>query len=321
MDALYFPYLSLPPATWVHPALLFFDELALIAPDGGDRALHDPRTRRLLDLGMVRPEVPRGGGNAEDERILMSYLLGRATGSRRDAGRVARVHAGKLAYGPLAENLVSAGLMTRTDHEWLEGPEWVATHLMSYLALQISSQSPRPLSLITDENVAADVMAGRVGDPRGRRRVLAATRLLPVPPDTRPEDIAEFRDRHRRDLATFRKYVNDLITFDPGTAAGERRFEERLGVALEARAHLVGEMRDFGWVERGVAIALVALPTVAAPLDHAPWTMAAGLVGLGLTGWQLAAAGDRRRHAEDSRLVYSAKVVRRFPPTAASTMW
>lgn len=33
MDALYFPHFSLPPSTWVNPTLLFFDQLAAIAPE------------------------------------------------------------------------------------------------------------------------------------------------------------------------------------------------------------------------------------------------------------------------------------------------
>lgn len=321
MDALYFPYLSLPPATWVNPALLFFDQLALIAPDGGDRALHDPRTRRLVDLNMVRPEVPRGVWNDEEDRMLLSYLLGRASAARKNPGRIARVHAGKLAYGMLAEQLVAAGMMARTDDGWIEGPEWVAAHLMSYIALQVSASSRRPLPLITDERAAAGVMVGPRDFMLERRRVKAATRLLPVPADARPEEIAEFRERHQPELRTFRDYVNGLISSDPASAAGEDRFEERLRLAAEVRAHLVGQMQSFSWGERGVAVALVLLPTAAAPLDHAPWTFGAGLIGLGLTGLQTAALRNRRRGAEDSRLIYSAKVAARWPPTAASTLW
>ena len=319
MDALYFPYLNLPASTWVNPALLFFDCLAVIAPDGGERAWHDRRTRELIELQMVRPEVPRGWDDQED-RALLSYLLGRASASRSDSA-IARVHAGKLAYGGLAEGLIEARLLVRTDDNWLEGPEWVVAHLMSYLALQISAHSPRSLPLVTDQRAAARVMVGPREAVLESRRIRAVSRLLPVPPGARPSELAAFREQHGRELRNFRDYLNALITRDPFNPDGEDRLEARIRQAEELRAHLVGEMRSFDWRDRGIAISILALSTGAALPDHAPWTFGAGLVGLGLTGAQALSSRERRRRAENSRLIFAAKVAGRWPASAASTLW
>jgi len=320
MEALYFPYLSLPSATWVNPALLFFDRLAVIAPDGGERAWHDRRTRELIDLDMVRLEVPGGGWGGEEDRILLSYLLGRASTVRSNVN-IARVHGGKLAYGALAADLIGSGLLAGTEDGWLEGPEWVVAHLMSYLALQISGHSRQPLPLITDQRAAARLMVGPREATLESRRIRAVTRLLPVPPEARLADLATFRERHTRELRSFRDYINALITRDPSNLNGEERFEERIRDAERARAHLMGEMRSFDWRDRGLAISILALSTGAAPLDHAPWGLGAGLIGLGLTGAQALSARGRRQRAEGSRLIYAAKVTGRWPASAASTIW
>jgi hypothetical protein len=320
MDALYFPHLSLPPSTWVNPALLFFDRLGVIAPDGGGPSLHDRRTHELIDLNMVWREVPGAGWEDHEDHALLSYLLGLATATR-DNAPIVRVHAGKLAYGMLAEELIRAGLLARGQDRWLEGPEWVVAHLMSYLALQISAHAEMQLPLITDQGTAAQVMVGPRQASLDSRRLRAVTRLLAVPPDARLADIASFRERHSRELRSFRNYITALITRDPADATGGERFEERLREAREVRAHLVGEMESFNWRESGIAIAITALSTGAARLDHAPWTVGAGLVGLGLIGMQALSARDRRRRAEGSRLVYAAKVSRRWPGAAASTLW
>lgn len=147
------------------------------------------------------------------------------------------------------------------------------------------------------------------------------TRLLPVPPDARPADLAAFREQHGRELRSFRDYINALITRDPSDTGGDERFEERIRQAEEVRGHLVGEMQSFDWRDRGLAISILALSTGAASLDHAPWTLGAGLIGLGLTSAQTLSARGRRRRAEESRLVYATKVSSRWPASAASTLW
>src|SRR3954469_7819166 len=117
MEALYFPHLSLPAATWVNPALLYFDRLAVIAPEGPHAGLFDRRTDELISLGMARTVTPHGAWDNRENAAFMAYMLGRASGAK-SFDRIARLHAGKLAYTPLAEGLEEAGLLARLEGGW-----------------------------------------------------------------------------------------------------------------------------------------------------------------------------------------------------------
>lgn len=269
---------------------------------------------------MLRTETPNGQWGGADDQKFLAFMMGRAS-AIKSTGKIARVHAGKLVYGELAAQLIRARMLMNAGDGWLEGPEWVAAHLMSYLALQISQNADRPLHLISDERAAVQTMVGS-GEANGMyRRLRGVTRLLPVPPGARIADIDAFRRGHRPELERFRHYVNELIIRDAVDAHGEQRFEERLREAERLRDHLTGEMSSFDWQERGLNITILAITTAAAPLDHAPWTFGAGLIGLGLTGAQAFAAHNRQRRAASSELVYATKVYKRWPSTARSSLW
>ena len=159
MDALYFPYLSLPASTWVNSALLYFDRLCVIAPQGKHPNLFDQRTLELFDLKLARPIVPNFWQGDADERFV-AYLLGQAL-HKKTVKRFERVHLGKLSHGPIAEALVKARLLTLVDDTWLEGPDWLVAQIMAYLALQVSSHARNPLPLVTDDTPSARLMAVR----------------------------------------------------------------------------------------------------------------------------------------------------------------
>lgn len=249
-----------------------------------------------------------------------SYVFGRAS-NVRPSGNVARVHAGKLSYGQLAGALIESRLLVRADDGWLEGPEWVVAHLMSYLALQIFEHSRQPLPLITNELAAARTMVGPVERTTMSRKVRAVTKLLPVPADAQIRHIEEFRNRHREELLRFRTYIDGLIMRDQLDDDGDASFARRLSDAEEVRAHLQGEMRSFDWVAQAIPISITAVSAAAAPLDHAPWTLGAGLFGVGILGAQALAFHRRRGRALKNRMVYAANVADRWPMTTARTMW
>lgn len=318
MDALYFPHLSLPSSTWVNPALLYFDRVGVIAPEGDHRSLFDHRTQELLDLGMARAVIPRGEWGREQDRDFISFLLGIAS-SKRSYGRIERVHAGKLMYTPIADALESAGLLSRVDHGWLEGPDWAVGRVMAYLALQISSHEPRPLPLVTNERAAARVMSDQEGKTASRR-VRAVARLLPAPSDALPREIDQFRRAHHRELEAFRGYIDALITRDQMDDDGETSFEERLREAERVRDHLVGEMQAFDWRSQGPGFAIAALGAVAPLMEQSPWSFGVGLLSLVYGGAQGAAALGRRRAARASPLVYSTQVVGRWQPNAQQAL-
>jgi len=61
MDALYFPYLSLPSSAWTNPVALYFDSIGKISPYIYDHGISDERTTRFIDVGLVRPIFGAGG--------------------------------------------------------------------------------------------------------------------------------------------------------------------------------------------------------------------------------------------------------------------
>jgi hypothetical protein len=318
VDALYFPYLSLPASTWVNPALLYFDRLGIIAPDFAGRALFDDRTRELIELRMVRPMTPRGAAGNED-RDFISYMRGRCS-ERPAFRRVERVHAGKLAYTPIADALIQGGLLARVDGEWLEGPDWVVGHVMAHLAMKIFSRAPHPLSLVTDDRAATKVMVGTQEGKKMSRRVRAIARLLPVPGDVRPEEIARFRQAHCDELQAFRSYVDQLIARDPASDDGDDEFETRLRDAQRVRDYLTGEMRAFNWRVQGPAFAIAAVGAAAPFIEQSPWSFGSGLLALAYAGAQGAAALRQRREGEQSPLFYATQVAGNWAPSARQTL-
>jgi len=319
MQALYFPRLSLPASTWVNPNLLYFDWLGVIAPDGGHDGLFDHRTSELLDLGMVRPVIPSGGWDREDDGAFIAFLLGQSA-TRRRFGRIERVHAGKLMHTPIAEALIDAGFLARVDGGWLEGPDWVVGHVMAYLAAQIATHARNPLPLITDERAAARVMVGPQEARSMSRRLCSIARLLPVPAYADPSDIDIFRRDHRNELHSFRNFVDELITRDAPNDDGEAQFATRLRDAERLRDHLVNEMGSFNWREQGPSYA-IGIAGAAAPLiEQAPWSLGVGVLGLLYGGIQGVAAFRRRGRAAESPLVYATRAVGRWQPTARQVL-
>lgn len=315
MDALYFPHLSLPASAWVNPALLYFDQLGVIAPDGRRADLHDRRTSELFDLDLARPVVARWRDSEDSDDRFVAFVLGLAS-RRRSHGQIARIHAGKLAYSDIGNALLAAGLLLDGRDGWLEGPEWVIAHVMCYVALQLSASAHGELALVTDETGAAEVVGGPRASFQGSRRLRALTSLLPVPPDARPADIDRFRRTHRAELQIFRDYVTQLVTRDSATDEGEVKFGDRLEEAEKARDHLLGEMSSFNWKAHGPVIAIAAFSAAAPLAEHSPFSFAAGLLGLGLASVQAAQAYRRGHRAAKSPLIYATKVSAAWPPNA-----
>jgi hypothetical protein len=306
VEALYFPSLSLPSSTWVNPALLFFDRLGVIAPQGPGRNLFDDRTHELIQLGLARPVTPHGLWQEGENDAFISYMLGRAS-AERSYTSIQRIHVGKLTYTPIADVLERAGLLIRVDDAWLEGPEWVVGRIMAYLALQTSLHSDRPLPLVTDERAAARVVTGSEAQATSRR-LRAVSRLLPAPADVPPRDLERFRRHNLPELHSFRRYLEQLISRDPLSTTGEASFESRLREAERLRDHLLGEMEGFSWRKQGPVITLSAMAIGASAIEQEPWSAGVGLIGLAIAGAQGAAALRNRRKAAKGPLVYATRV-------------
>lgn len=307
MEALYFPHLSLPPSSWVNPALLYFDRIDVIAPDGHSGDLFDERTDALLREGMVRTIHPFSyhWSEGEDERFI-AFLYGVARAPPRMPG-VERLHFRKISHTSLGEELTRSGLLMRVEGDWLEGPRWVCAYVMGYLAWQLSSHPELQLPLVTDEDAAERLMIGKpLRRSHPSRRSRAVSKLLPVPGYVSVRALANFKEEHRRELLAFRGFVEELVTRDCLTEEDEARFEERLGEAVRLRAHLEGEIKGVGWQPSGIEVSLAAATAVAPALEGLILSSGVGLLSLAYMAAQGVRGGARRRRARRDPLVYAA---------------
>ncbi len=324
VDALFFPTLSLPSATWTNPNLLFFDQIGVIAPDGDRRNLFDGPTRTLMEYDLVRPVAPERFARADDEDDgrVVSHCLGMMH-AHRSQREIAHIHLGKIAHTHLPSELRALQLLWATHHpDWLEGPAWVVGYLMSVLAVRISLHPDINASLVTNEQSAERLVVGlkRVAQDRSVRRLRAVSRLLPVGPDADIAEIVSFRQNHRRELQSFRQFVEALALRHPTGEEGEQNFEARLRGAEELRRHLVGELEavreSFAPMPLALSVAAIAAPMA----EHSPFSTTVGVGGLGYLLYTAARAHQRYRAARKDKLVYAAYAAGRFAARRADDL-
>ena len=221
-NALYFPYISLPPDAWTARTLLYWDKLSSIVPVDH---LDDPeqlpeRMRRLLAEGLVEPIIParfvyqirefdeRFIDMLDKHRSLPKHAL-----KTKDAPfKTTRIHAEKL--GRIPEYLIDVGLAKQDGYPWYDVEESTAHLFMSYLAVCLSALPEVDAAPVTNHTRVMSMMM----PPRGitnaqalhrrKAREVALNHLLPMP--TQPVDIDQlvhFKQRHGHLLPDLRAKV------------------------------------------------------------------------------------------------------------------
>ena len=307
INALYFPHLTLPDASWINPSLLFFDQLQLIAPLDARSRLFDERTNELIDVGYVRPTYPGSFGwdHASDERF--TEAVARLPQGRRRAVEPTRIHMGKLEQSRLSRGLQDLGLLHREGRDWFVGPRWLAGELLTYLALQIAQRSPDAPALVTDEGPAWTAATGMNALSRRRSRELAAiASLLPVSPAAEIRTILSFKDRHAGELSAFRDRVSELSAIGLASVGGDMEFAAQLSDARQQRDELSRRLEERSLLSSAIAVSLAALPLGAAILEGSPWTAGAAYVALGATAFTAGRRARREHEMLHDPLVYAA---------------
>jgi hypothetical protein len=323
MDALYFPRLSLPHSSWTNPNLLFFDRIGVIAPSQRQRGLFDYRTRELIDREIVIPIDPSEHAVDHDtDEMVLAFLLGK--GRSPNGGPLARIHAGKIGYSILAEELRRGGLLWHVpnyderhhynDDMWLEGPVWVVEHLMNVLALRILARND--MSLITDRKDSHSAVTGLGrGDARlseTRRRARAIRRLLPVAPDLDVETLLAFRQDHQTELRRFRQYVRELMM----SSRDDQDFRDKVRDAELIRERLALRLQRLPSRIPPAEI-ILSLASFAAPIAERSYLSAAA-TGLGLGYLVLKHTKQRRDERREQvelsehKLIFAALASRAF---------
>lgn len=298
-QALYFPNLSLPQASWVNPAILYFDRIQVIAPVGRWDDLYDRRTEELIGEDVVAPVTPGTmGWDTETDSRFVRYLTQLPGAQRRDFAP-ARIHLGKLAHTALADDLRATGWLHDDGDGWLVAPQWAADQVLTYLALQMATSSREEASLVTDAGPAWTRVTGVTPSERRRTRELqTVTSLLPVAASASTAELLRFRRRHARALHEFRDEIASVLAFpDRDLDISELR---------ERRDELVADLEGFNIASSAVTIVVAALPIGAALIEGSPWSAGAGTAALALGAWGEAQRGRRAYAARQDPMVYAA---------------
>lgn len=312
-EALYFPHLSLPASNWVNPAILFFDRIQVIAPLGPYDDLYDRRTLRLIEADIVSPRTPgmERWDTAADERFI--GLLRRLPATRKRDIAPADVHMGKLSFTGLGDALSALNLLKPERDGWFTAPRWVASEVLTYLALQMSAHSETPASLVTDSGPAWTRATGLTpAERRQGRRLRAVAKLLPAASHAPVEDLIRFRRRHAHALAEFHQVIADLAAADHQGSTEELDASLALLEAEQRRDELIRDLRGSNLFTASVQVGLTALPVAAAIVEGSPWSAGAGLTAVGYQLFDQGRQGVRSIRARRDPMIYAAIARARF---------
>lgn len=211
-NAIYFPYINVPPDPWLLRMLLYWDRLSAIVPFEyhyePDR--FEPKMREMVEAGLVNPIAPGmylGGIDGFAAPFLRFVERWRRT---RWSGREwpqTQIHAEKL--DSLVQPLVEMGVARKIDGLWYDMPTPVANSFMAHLA--------SALGQVAEIDAAPVTHSASLGQSL-RATGLAAKRdalleiLFPIPHVSEKltlDDIVEFKARHQPLAARFRERVQD----------------------------------------------------------------------------------------------------------------
>jgi hypothetical protein len=294
-NAIYFPYINVPPDPWLLRMLLYWDRLSAIVPMEYhyNPRLLEPKMRDMVAAGLVNPIAPG---------LYLGGIDGFATPFLRFAERWShahlperklpqtRIHAEKL--DGLVKPLLKMGLARRADGAWYDMPTPVANCLMAHLAGALGQ---------VDQIDAAPVTASTSLGQSLWRTSLAAKRdalleiLFPMPDGAERltlDDIVEFKARHQPLAARFRERVQEECTLLPDAVTNEERQDrmEALGRKLQVEVNEITEAMRGRWTRlifgKVLPVLAPAIPLVDAVFPAQAATFLGAAVSGGLASYQ-----------------------------------
>lgn len=360
-SALYYPHIDIKDEQWLRSAALFWDSIRTIVPASYRDPYSSDFARALSDEGVLTPvRVSSDMDEIEEltDKVLDFLTDPASAGIMLDADRhlnrrvhpdkmsyelreLAHIHPEKLPYVVRSE--LERGL---DDDGWLHATPGFANFYMTLLASQLAQRLG--LGLVT-ESSAADQLAvavrkgkplgefgnrriGRHFDASGPRRSLpkaVAPSLLidlmvqgvSLPDHLSVKEILKFKEKHREELAVFRREVARLATDLPEDAPIEAL---RQAVSDQYQANVLPAMRSLqeslhaqSWDAGLNGLLKVsffsAAPTSAAIFAGIPSSVAllAG-AGISLTASAVLLANQRRRAVIDSPYSYLLSMKRQW---------
>lgn len=324
---LYFPYISIPNASWLKQALLYWDGVATIVPTDYLRypSQFSSFARELVRENIVQAIQPEEYANAyyEEFRAFLEwakmypshFLLSEASGHGRKASQV-YVHTGKLG-SVLGSGLIKLQYARRIDDQWYEMNGQLSMCFMAFLAILIGREEDYVPMTDFYQGMSTLFDVTPQPAPRNARRIRAVLRntiledIFPVPDKIEDlNDLLRFKDRYFDELQSFRRHIEDfLISLDglPEELQRERCQNFRLNVQDELE-EIKGHMGRFCAPQINFGTLVPVLPCIYETVKGNP--VGAG-VGMAAVFGQMIWNDERKRNLRKP-LAYAALYRDRF---------
>lgn len=241
--ALYYPWIDINNSEWLKTAVLYWDKISTIVPEGVYAPYQNEETRilrseEILEPFDVFPESPCVVKAADKfftylETEEANAIINPAQADRQPFGEdrlLSRIFVGKLTRG-LREKLLEYPRI-RDMGGYLEMDPFIANYYMDLLAAEISEENR--WGLLTD-NPSNEYLTNRIrrGDSRRLRDryvqsqaqgmlIKLAFHNIKVNEKTPIDNLLIFRQKHADELRSFRRAINDLSTkIDPDVKSVE----------------------------------------------------------------------------------------------------
>lgn len=305
-NAIYFPYINVPPDPWLMRMALYWDQLKAIVPMEfqWNPELLEPKMRDMISAGLVEAIAPAqylGGIDGFADHFLKSVERWRrpALGLREMPQTV--IHAEKL--NSLVRPLVEMGLARHVKGgDWYEVPSPVASRFMAHLARALGAVKDIDADPVT--NVASlGHSVWKTGITAKRDALLEI--LFPVPQlseQLKLDDIVEFKAKHQPLAARFRQHLEDECVSMANAATDEERQArmEAMGRKLQGEVDEISEALKGRWKKIFLGRLSPVIPLIALLDANSTQvsTFISGLASAGLAKFQ----ADQAKDNEDAHL-------------------
>jgi hypothetical protein len=226
--ALYYPWIRVPQSAWFTRILLYWNRIGAIIPY---EFMENPERlgkyqSELLREGLLRQVMP-GAYLTGVPRFAETFLkfvddqkLRRAGGRLSDGprGGWAKIHLEKLQ--DVAEGLVERGLATKPEPRQNHSDSWysvepkTADRFMAYLAGVLGQIADEGYDAVTDNKSSLKLFCNgpSAADRAHDIRAVVLSKVLPAPAlAVSPVLLAEFKERHSKQLAAFKREIEQQI--------------------------------------------------------------------------------------------------------------
>jgi hypothetical protein len=243
-NAIYFPYINIPPNPWLFRMALYWDRLDSIVPYEyiAEPEQLAPGMRSLISSGLVGQIQPGMYANE-----LASYYPGFVEHARKwlrnrngDLGGLfSRIHIEKLdsfkdgELFSLKRDLEDVGVAVDDNYPWVKMPTPLADDFMAYLAAALGQVDELDAVPITNSNAMGVSLSPT---PAAILRNALLEELLPIPADSAEltiDSVLAFKERYGQGASRLRDRLEQecgaIAALDPEASAYEfRQLRDRL---------------------------------------------------------------------------------------------